>query len=1142
MSHSISHNDEEILARLLEAYDAVQGNELLCQMPDASLIDFDEEMSEEWHRAKHCLDLLHRVNPCVDDVADTDGASLAETDHGPFAEKMTRFSSTESGELGSIGGFLIRRELGRGGMGVVFLADDPRLNRQVAVKVPHAGALLDSNLRERFLREAEAAARLNHAGIVQVFEVGQQGPLCFIVSEYCSGLTLFDWLAKRKDPVSTRQAVQLVLQIANAVQHAHSRGVLHRDLKPANVMLEYSKAIGKGESASGEEGLIPKLTDFGMAKLMEMENNATCSGTRIGTLYYMSPEQAEGRVKDIDVRTDVYALGAMLYELLTGRPPFVGETTAETLLQVIAEEPQSPSRLRPKLSADLEAVCMKCLEKPLESRYESAAALAEDLDLWLQGRTTMARPTGAAKRLWKNCRRRPKAATLAAVSCLTFLALLFGGWWFGVQMRRAALLERELRQDVAASLEVAEKNEQKALAEKHKADQLLWISKVRLAHEEWKISNVRPFDVLMSECEGMVIDGKESMFAWNYLKRLQHLDEASLSNEYGHKFAATLLDDNLVVGGDESGHATLWNSSTGEVLGEFEGHTSCVNSISLSSDGKYIASASCDETIRIFNSSDRSLHKVLRSPHGAVGTVRFLQNSHSLVSVSTDHTVAFWNMDSGQMLDAILIDGPTTAVAIGKQGDLVVRATLDGRVQWWRRSDPTSVMTVGLPTIKSLALNHAGTQIAAGSADGGIWIWHPDDETPGEMLMFPIGVWGLEYSHDDKTIATACSDHIIRLWDAKERTIVESFKGHTGKINEMSFSPMDRELASASDDNSIKVWHLGAAKDFARIETSLEESICPSVSPDGRFFAFGQSDGTVFLRKTDSSESTILPTSVGKDTAVSKLVFSQDSEFLTATWNDHWLRVWHLTTDEPRLLVDRNESYIYDVHGFSKLLAKNGQDQGELVVESLDGSLEPQKFNFPDRVLSGLFGPKGRFLVVGTVAGTFVCDLSVGTSSRIVAQFDGWPSRYAFSRDGRMVAVAAGIELAILKCEEPDQGVMLRGHTGTVGALAFAPDGLTIASGANDQTVRLWHLPSGQEMLKLEGHEWGVVDLAFSESGNKLYSIAKDGEKNCSIFCWPTTRQDYSDQGENREMETHRLKAASRDSAAEKGNQSSASS
>jgi len=323
----------------------------------------------------------------------------------------------------SIGRFKIQRLLGQGGFGIVYLARDPLLDREVALKVPRLHALASEGIVERFRREARATAALDHPNIVPIHETGEAGPLCYIAFAYCEGPSLAQWLKMQAGNVPARVAAEIVGQLAEAMQYSHSRGVLHRDLKPSNVLL--FPARERAEDVRSRP-FVPRIVDFGLARLAEEEIEATGTSAVIGTPLYMAPEQAIGPPAAVGAAADIYALGVILYELLCGRPPFVGTAPLIVLDQVRNEEPPGIRKQRSDVPQDLETICLKCLQKRPEDRYESAQGLADDLKRFLAGQDVVARPVSMRQRVARWCRQPQRLRE----GGLTFIAvtLATSGW------------------------------------------------------------------------------------------------------------------------------------------------------------------------------------------------------------------------------------------------------------------------------------------------------------------------------------------------------------------------------------------------------------------------------------------------------------------------------------------------------------------------------------------------------------------------------------------------------------------------------------------------------------------------------------------------------------------------------------------
>src|SRR6266478_3794110 len=329
------------------------------------------------------------------DPGSVDKLSRGDATVAPDGKKAGR----AAGMQGQLGDYELLEEVGRGGQGVVFRARQKSLNRTVALKVISLGQWASKAHLKRFRLEAEAAARLEHPGIVPIHEVGEREGQCYFSMKFVEGGQLDEVV--RHAPMTVRQAVELIVKVARTVHYAHEHGILHRDIKPGNILLDR-----KGE---------PHLTDFGLARLVETESTVTRTKEVLGTPSYMAPEQAVGNNAAISSVTDVYGLGAVLYQLLTGQPPFAGGTTYETIRLLCETEPRNPRILNPKIDRDLSTICLKCLEKDRKRRYSSALALAEDLERWLKHEPIAARRTGLFTRSRKWVRRNPSIAVMAAM-------------------------------------------------------------------------------------------------------------------------------------------------------------------------------------------------------------------------------------------------------------------------------------------------------------------------------------------------------------------------------------------------------------------------------------------------------------------------------------------------------------------------------------------------------------------------------------------------------------------------------------------------------------------------------------------------------------------------------------------------------
>ena len=473
-------------------------------------------------------------------------------------------------------GYEVLGELGRGGMGVVYKARQRALDRVVALKMILAGGHAGQEAQARFRTEAEAIARLVHPGIVQVYEIGECGGLPWFSLEFCDGGNLEKHLAGTPQPPA--ESAALVEQVARAVQAAHDKGVIHRDLKPANVLLASSvRARGVSEGllqpvahAPGSDFARPKITDFGLAKKLDAQSQ-TQTGSIMGTPSYMAPEQASGS-KDIGPAADVWSLGAILYECLTGRPPFRAATSMDTILQVLSDDPVPPSRLVAKLPPDLETIALKCLQKTPRSRYSSAAALADDLAAFREGRPIAARPVGRIERGWRWAKRNRALAAAGLVTLFVLLAATLVSTIFAFQARQHA----EIAKDALGDAIVAKRGEEH---QRRAAENLLDTNRRQLVDlMQWRGQQIleagEPVASLPWFAEAKRLDPEPADHRQRLARTLRDLPRPLHLWRLGSGVTHLALspDGRRLAAADNAGAVRVWDVETGEAVGPALSH------------------------------------------------------------------------------------------------------------------------------------------------------------------------------------------------------------------------------------------------------------------------------------------------------------------------------------------------------------------------------------------------------------------------------------------------------------------------------------------------------------------------------------------------------------------------------------------
>ena len=996
--------------------------------------------------------------------------------------------------LRHFGDYELLEEIARGGMGVVYKARQLSLNRIVALKMILSGQLAGEEEVKRFHMEAEAAAKLDHPGIVPIYEVGDHEGQHYFSMGFVEGRSLAARVVE--GPLPEREVVELTLKLSEAISYAHSQGVIHRDVKPSNVLLD-------------SEGQ-PRITDFGLAKRIGVDSGLTATGQVVGTPSFMSPEQAVGDVKSVGERADVYSLGATLYMLLTGRPPFQASTSVETLRQVRETEPVTPRRLNAAVDRDLETVCLKCLEKNPEQRYRTAADLEQDLRSWLDGEPIRARPIGPAGRMARWSRRQPVLAGALAAIALSLIAGTLVSLHFAFEaLEKGSRLEAEL-----------------------------YVQRVNLAYREWQANDVGRAKRLLDDCP----KGYRG-WEWFFCYRLCHQErfifrEHQSMDEVGYTYATGVLDvafhpdGERVASAGADGQVLIWETRTGKILDSLDGHEGKVIAVAFSPDGGTIASGGEDGVIRLWLAEDGSPIRTLEGHEAWVIDLAFSPDGGRIASgggswgvyrASNDYTVRIWDVRDGRLLHALSGHSDNVfGVAFGPKGRRIATGgQLDGTARVW--DTVTGELVHRLDgygnRVCAVAFDASGRFVAVGGDySGDIALWRFEDN---KIVRWFRGhssiVRSLAFSADGERLSSASEDNTVKLWDANTGRNLRTFRGHEGFVNSVSYDTHRGLLASASDDATVRIWDTASGDEFRSLRghTSFVDGV--AVSPDGTRIVSGsrlerKSEGELIV--WDAATGKRIASSDGDGGGVFCVAYNPDGREIVSTGWGPTVRFWDPETCTLLRRTRVHTARVYSVafHPGGRLIASGGDDPTVKIWEAATGKVVQEFSIHGDGVRGVDFSHDGtRVALIARDDRVTVWDTESGRQqASLEAPCHPHGGRHVtFSDDGRFLAAACRDSTVRLWRSDTWQPVgdgILRGHTASVSRVVFSPDGTRLASAAYDKTTRLWDTTNGQELFVLRGSTTILFDLTFSPDGDSILSAGVD--RTIRIWSGAATRRD----------------------------------
>lgn len=1128
-------------------------------------VQTDEQFIERFPEFAEQLSLqlqIHRLVESQSSAANPDSQTLLYplTDEITSIDRSRRLAWRREAmacvdpQLPVIPGYRLVELLGQGGMGAVYLGWHAKLNRQVAIKVVRESMWSDPTSRGRFRTEARATARLNHPNIVQIYEVGEIDGQLFFSLEYCRGGSLKQWLAGT--PLPARLAAHVNLPICLAVHHAHQRGIIHRDLKPENIVLQYRDDQPIEPRGANIEQVIPKVTDFGLARSQE-ELGKTQADSLIGTPSYMSPEQARGS-QDVTQLSDVYSLGAILYEMLTGRPPFKGSSVMETVHQVMNEEPVPPVRLNPTMPRDLQTVCLKALQKEPTQRYASALELADDLQRFLDGKPVKARPVSTVERSYRWVKRNPGwASALATVGVL--LAVAWQLTMINVAQTRASL--RALQQEQNKTL----LEHQRAETALSQAEQGLYLASVAQANTAWNSLSMSSMKPLLDQCPPRL-----RRWEWGYLNNLnqrrddywrkqsssittmawdplrQHLATANLQGQisiYHSDDPKPLMTRQLEILQRQrmaflnDGNKLVFVQGTSNELSTVSRGTRIV-AINRHDDGSTpfvwgpdkpfgiadftVCSAKNRFAVTIFRPDDlkqAGYIKVFSSdtwPPTELGTSQLPAGGCPFIHYSVDgQRIAVAGVDPLiYILDATTLEVEDTleAADVDTKPDVagLGNVKLMGKDYLW-----------AMRAVHRISFSPDGTLLAAAMHLGGVKVW---DVAMKKQLLFMKSeddlLSHLQISKDNRRLAIVTNNsEVVRLYDLQTGRQVAAHQGHQGRITSLAFQE-NGDLLTSSDDGSVRRWGASDQSNNHVLVGHSQTVLGTAFHADGKTLATGEgnmlkpkSPGKILLWELESRR---LKHQIDVDASVGAMRYQPNGQRLAVACGDNSVRIFDESLDSPAVL--KGHKFPVVTLDWSPTKNELASVSGSLVFAALPGDAiiwdtnkmqQRMKLVGHTAALSSVaYSPDGDILITGSADKTVkVWDAESGQCLRTLTDSKDPVLSVVYDPKGRWIAAGSG---DVFNAMTPKPGAIhiwntsnwelereLRGHGQLVHALSVTNDGSRLVSCARNDKVRLWDTQTGREMLTLSPSDF-ASGVCFSPDSR--YMVVPNWSGKIDLF------------------------------------------